>query len=241
MLQWSPDNLELDESNGTKTQLIETPDFIEDRPTGGAASFLSRLEREERDSLFEMIENDVRGEIEQELYSQYGGDLEVLHATIKPLTARVEQAVASELNSIARGTVELAIALGERLARQSISTDDNYIVRCVQELLDRTVPGAGLTIIASPPEIAKLKKCQSDLDDLNVVSLVPDPTIELGGCIVQASVQEWDLTFRGQADALADQVRDAIIYGGSDLATDQLAPPAQPVDKEPAPTPENDS
>ncbi len=204
--------------------MIETPDFVEDRPEGGAASFLNRLDVDERQSLMELIENDIREGIQQDLISQYGNEIELMRATIKPLSDRVEKAVSTELTAIARGTVELAIVIGERLARQAIITDDKFIVRCVEELLERTVPGAELTIIANPQEITKFKKCQTDLDNLNIVALTPDQSLEIGGCIVQTSGQEWDLTFRSQADALAEQVRDAIIYGGSELETNEPAP-----------------
>ena len=228
MQQWLPDNLDFESSgDGTQVQKIETPDFIEDRPENGAASFLNRLDADERQSLMELIENDIRAEIQQDLYSQYGNEIELLRATLKPLSDRVEKAVAEEMTSIARGTVELAIAIGERLARQAISTDNDYIVRCIEELHERTVPGAKLTIIANPLEIAKLKKCQSDLDNLNIVALTPDQSLDVGGCIVQALDQEWDLTFRSQAEALADQVRDAIINGGRESETD--TPVLEPV------------
>jgi len=200
---------------------VTMPDFVEDQANGGTAAFLGRLDPEERDTLFELVENDVRAGIQEELFSRYGAEIDILRGLIKPLSLQVERAVRSEMNSIARGTVELALALGELLARQAIATDEAYLVRTVRELVERTVVGAELTIIANPKEIQKLRKCETDLEDLNVVALVPDMALEVGGCIVQSAGQEWDVTFRGQADALAEMVRDTLIYGGHDLDSGQ--------------------
>ena len=114
---------------------------------------------------------------------------------------------------MAKGAVELAVAIGERLARRTIEVDDSYLVRCLEDLIDRTRIGAELTVIAHPSEVAKLEAHADALRDLNVVNIVPEMALERGGCIVQSAGQEWDLTFRGQADALGEITREAMLYG----------------------------
>ncbi len=189
------------------------PDFVEDRPSDGTGGFLKRLEPEERDALYDLVDTEIRGEVQQELYSQYGAELEILRAMMAPLKQGLEKAVEDELHVIAQGAVELAVAIGQRLARAHIEVDETHMVRCLEELVSRTQIGAELTVIAHPREIQKLQSCRDELRDLNVVNLVPEKALEIGGCIVQSAGQEWDLTFRGQGDALAEMVREAMLYG----------------------------
>ena len=216
MRQWSPDDIvpsvaTRKDDGGTSRR--ENPDFIEDRPTDGASAFLKRLEPEEREDLYAMVREELAEEIRQELHESFGNEVELVRGALAPLKEQILKAVDDDLHAMAIGAVQLAVAIGERLARNTIELDDTYLVRCLEELVDRTLIGAELTVIAHPSEVARLEQHAEQLRDLNVVNLVPERGLAPRGCIVKSAGQEWDLTFRGQVDALADMADEAMRYG----------------------------
>jgi flagellar biosynthesis/type III secretory pathway protein FliH len=215
--RWSPDDilpLQAD-ANGSRgaVSLIDNPDFVEDRPNDGAGAFMKRLEPKEREKLYAMVREETLTELRREINNDFGNELELIRNMLTPLKSQIEQTIDNELHAVATGAVELALAIAERLARHSIEIDDAYLVRCLEELIDRTQIGAELTVIAHPSEVSKLDAHADALRDLNVVNIVPEMALERGGCIVKSAGQEWDLTFRGQADALGELTREAMLYG----------------------------
>lgn len=217
MLKWSLDDLP-SAAGQFREPAPSTRYFIEDHQHGGAQALLNRLTEEEREAVYDLVADDVRAEIQQELYGNYGQELEVMRSALVPLGKRLEETVRRELHDIATGAVGLAVAVAERLARRSIETDESYLVRCLEELVGRTQVGASLEVVAHPAEIDRLRSCEAELRDLNVTTLVPDRSLEPGGCIVRSAGQEWDLTFRGQVDALSEMIHDAVTYGGPCVA-----------------------
>ncbi len=174
---------------------------------------MKRLEQEEREALYAMVREEVSEEIRQELHGNIGSEMELIRGMLIPLKDQINKAIDDDLHSMALGAVELAVAIGERLARSAIAVDDTYLVRCLEDLIDRKQIGAELTVIAHPSEVAKLEQYADQLRDLNVVAMTPELALPPGGCIVKSGGQEWDLTFRGQSEALATIARDAMIYG----------------------------
>jgi flagellar biosynthesis/type III secretory pathway protein FliH len=215
--RWSPDDiLPLGEDAHVSlgsVSLIDNPDFVEDRPCDGAAAFMKRLEPEERETLYATVREEIREELTREINDDFGNELELIRNMVAPLRSQIQKTIDDELHAVAKGAVGLAVAIGERLARRSIEVDDGYLVRCLEELIDRTQIGAELTVIAHPSEVAKLQAHADALKDLNVVNIVPEMALSPGGCIVESAGQEWDLTFRGQADALGEMTREAMLYG----------------------------
>lgn len=214
MHKWSLEDLPLDDVRDPEPS-PHTRYFIEDNPEDGARTLLDRLTPEERMAVYELVAEDVRGEIRAEIHAEFGQELELMRGAMIPLARRLEETVTRELHEIAVGAVGLAVALGERLARTSIDCDDTYLVRCLEELVGRTQTGSSLEVVAHPAEIERLDCCRDELAGLNVTALVPDRSLPPGGCLVRAAGQEWDLTFRGQADALAEMVQNAVTYGGA--------------------------
>lgn len=211
MLRWSLEDLPLD-ANAAPEPSPETRYFIEDNPEDGARTLLDRLTQEERAAVYDLVADDLRGEVRAEIHAEFGEELELMRGALVPLGKRLQETVARELHDIAAGAVELSLALAERLARASIAADEGYLVRCLEELVGRTQVGAAMEVVAHPEEIERLRNCADMLAELNVTSLVPDKGLARGGCIVRSAGQQWDLTFRGQADALGELVRDAVTY-----------------------------
>jgi len=193
--------------------VIDNPDFVEDRPIEGQGTFMKRLEPKERETLYAMVREEMHAELTREINDDFGNEFELMRNMLMPLKSQIEKTIDDELHAVATGAVELAVAIAERLARRSIEVDDAYLVRCLEELIDRTQIGAELTVIAHPSEVSKLEAHADALRNLNVVNIVPELSLESGGCIVKSAGQEWDLTFRGQADALGELTREAMLYG----------------------------
>jgi len=213
VLKWSLEDLPLDGVRAAEPS-PQTRFFIEDNPEDGARTLLDRLTQDERAAVYELVADDVRTEVRAEIHAEFGQELELMRGALVPLARRLEQTVQRELHDIATGAVGLAMALAERLARASIEADRDYLVRCLEELVGRTQVGSSLEVVAHPAEIERLKGCDMVLSDLHITSLVPDKSLQLGGCLVRAAGQEWDLTFRGQADALAEMVQNALTFAG---------------------------
>lgn len=222
MLKWSLEDLPLD-ADAAPEPSPETRYFIEDNPEDGARTLLDWLTPDERAAVYDLVADDVRGEVRGEIHAEFGEELELMRGALVPLAKRLQETVQRELHDIAAGAVELSLALAERLARTSIEADTGYLVRCLEELVGRTQVGAAMEVVAHPDEIELLRGCADQLADLNVTSLVPDKGLARGGCLVRSAGQQWDLTFRGQADALGELVRDAVTYRDGGAPTEEPA------------------
>lgn len=216
--KWSPDEFVSNDSSGKDIwDLLEAPgnctfDFVEDTPRGGAISYMNRLNQAERDAVYALVDERARAEIQTELQIANQAAETVRHQALQDLLVKLEDHVEEELHLIAKGAVELAIAMCEQIVKSNINLDRQTMLKRISSIIGRAGQGAELTVIANPVDLDYLHDYADELKRLNVVALIPDKGLDVGSCLVTSEGRQWDLTVSGQVEALSEMVRESILY-----------------------------
>jgi flagellar biosynthesis/type III secretory pathway protein FliH len=219
---WSPDDLfaeassavALLEPGGTAAGQPEDERglcFVEDFPADGLGGFLHRLDAQERETLFKLVETEVRGEVVRQLRLDNEQWRQGIDETIRNLGAAMQARVADELHDVARHAVELSIAMAEQILRRAVELDRSVLLKAVETIVFRAERGTSFTLIANPADVTALQDHAETLRDLNIVSVNPDRRIERGGCVINAGGREWDYTLGGRFERLAEVVRESML------------------------------
>ncbi len=219
MLQWSPDELFAEavaaaavvDFAPAEGPAERTLDFVEDFPEDGLTSFLNRLEPDERDALYQLVDSEIRAEITRELAAENERWREQAHAFLEQLASRLEEKVDDEMAAVSRNAVELSIAMSEQIMRRAVELDRGSVLKAVETIIFRAKRGTKFTIIANPADADFLKQRPDDLTTLNIVAVESDRRIERGGCVITSDGQEWDYTVGGRFEKMAEIVRESIL------------------------------
>ena len=219
MRPWSPDDLFTEAS--AAVALLDAPgagasderglSFVEDFPADGLGGFLHRLDAQERETLFRLVETEVRGEVTRQLRLENEQWRQGVDATIRELAAAARTQVADELHDVARNAVELSIAMAEQILRRAVELDRDVLLKAVETIIFRAERGTSFTLIANPADVAALQDHAEALRELNIISVNPDRRIERGGCVINAGGREWDYTLGGRFERLAEVVRESML------------------------------
>lgn len=219
MRPWSPDDL-ITEATAA-VALLEAPgagapderslSFVEDFPADGLGGFLHRLDAQERETLFRLVETEVRGEVSRQLRLENEQWRQGIDGTIRELAAAVRTQVADEMHDVARNAVELSIAMAEQILRRAVELDRDVLLKAVETIIFRAERGTSFSLIANPADVAALQDHAEALRELNIVSVNPDRRIERGGCVINAGGREWDYTLGGRFERLAEVVRESML------------------------------
>lgn len=185
--------------------------FVEDFPADGLGGFLHRLDAQERETLFRLVETEVRGEVTRQLRLENEQWRQGIDATIRELAAAARTQVADELHDVARNAVELSIAMAEQILRRAVELDRDVLLKAVETIIFRAERGTSFTLIANPADVAALQDHAEALRELNIISVNPDRRIERGGCVINAGGREWDYTLGGRFERLAEVVRASML------------------------------
>jgi len=219
---WSPDDLIAEASRAVA--VLEAPaagderlqaerglSFVEDFPADGLGGFLHRLDAQERETLFRLVETEVRGDVSRQLRLENEEWRRGIDGTIRNLAAEVQARVADELHDVARNAVELSIAMAEQILRRAVVLDRDVLLKAVETIIFRAERGTSFNLIANPADVAALQDHADTLRDLNIVSVNPDRRVERGGCVITAGGREWDYTLGGRFERLAEVVRESML------------------------------
>jgi len=217
---WSPDDLIAEASAAVAllepapadgTQQERLLNFVEDFPADGLGGFLHRLDAQERETLFRLVEAEVRGDVARQLRLENEQWRQGIDGTIRALAESVQARVADELHDVARHAVELAIAMAEQILRRAVALDRDVLLKAVETIIFRAERGTSFTLIANPADVAALQDHAEALRELNIVSVNPDRRVERGGCVINAGGREWDYTIGGRFERLAEVVRESML------------------------------
>jgi flagellar biosynthesis/type III secretory pathway protein FliH len=186
--------------------------------TGDNDFFLSGidgLKRKAYESGFADGEKKTLGHISAQLQDQ----ITRWQQTIMELSARVELDVESFLALVEERTVSMAVNIAEKILENEIKTNPESIRDRLREAMDihRTEPI--IRVRVNPKDIVFLKQlvppgvpadAGSGLElvpqTLTDASLSEDPTVEVGGFIVETPVATFDHTIRGQLLKIANDL-----------------------------------
>ncbi len=228
MRPWSPDDLIAEAS--AAVALLDTPgaaggrlelerglSFVEDFPADGLGGFLHRLDAQERETLFKLVETEVRGGVSRQLRLDNEQWRQGIDETIRSLAVAVQARVADELHDVARNAVELSIAMAEQILRRAVVLDRDVLLKAVETIIFRAERGTSFNLIANPADVAALQDHADTLRELNIVSVNPDRRIERGGCVINAGGREWDYTVGGRFERLSEVVRESMLETPEEL------------------------
>ena len=223
MPHWSPDEL-FAEASAAAAEATFAPasapatatdgqvlDFVEDFPQDGLTSFLNRLDDDERDALYALVDGEIRAEITRELVEENERWREQSHAFLEELSETLDTRIDEELTRISRSAVDLSIAMSEQILRRSVEFDDQAVLKAIETIIFSAKCGTKFTVIAHPEDTQFLKQRPDELTSLNIVAVEADRRIERGGCVITSDGQEWDYTVGGRFEKLSEIVRESIL------------------------------
>ena len=222
MRPWSPDDL-FDASVAVAAEVSDLPeapgidlDFVEDYPDDGLDGFLSRLEIDERESLYKLVSAEVREEIRREMAEENRLWLERGSKVNEELARNLGERFDAELKSVSHQALELAIAMAEQVVRRHIELDRDALLKALETVIYRAKRGTRFTIVVHPDDAEYINARPEDLDRLNIERVESDQRIERGGCLVEADGQELDYTVSGRLDRLEEVVRESVLESAAD-------------------------
>jgi len=225
VLRWSPDDL-YEQAGAAIAEAAWTPEslpavavdsgFREDYSHTGPREMLDRLTSAERDALYQLASADLREEMSAEMEKRDRERQRVQEQFLGELSERMRELQEGESERIARGAVDLAIAMAGQILKAAVAVDRDVLVRALQVMLYKVRSGVAMTVTTNPADCEYLKSREEMMEGLNIAEVVPDPRIAQGGCQVVSDGQEWDLTLPGRLEVLAEAVRDAMRSGADD-------------------------
>jgi flagellar biosynthesis/type III secretory pathway protein FliH len=144
-------------------------------------------------------------------YEEAQRTAEALFATLGSVTHSAEAAFVHEQSKLAEICVEIVAEAFGKIAGELLPTRD-AAVQAVAQVLQRVKEGRELVVRVSPPDLAMLERQEAQLAAAlpgRKFSLVGDPRIELGGCMVDSKLGSLDGRLEVQLRELYETLRAA--------------------------------
>ncbi len=177
------------------------------------AALLSHLTREERSTLFELVEIDVAKQYEaraKEQQEEFQRRLLDYEQQFQAWAEAFGTEVNRRLEGLAKSCIALSLDLAEKIVRKTVDLDREVLVRSLETTLYKVPSGHPLNITVSPQDAQWLQDKPDLLATLNIEKVVPDRRITRGGCMVESGGQEWDATIEGQVETLSQLVWEQV-------------------------------
>jgi flagellar assembly protein FliH len=132
--------------------------------------------------------------------------LQELDARVRQLDS-VLQHLARPLKSVdaevEKELLQLALAIGQQLARRELHADPAQIVAIVRQCLDQLPIGAReVRVHLHPQDAACVRERLASPGEERAWSLVDDPTLSRGGCVVRTEHSQIDARFENRINVL---------------------------------------
>ena len=117
-------------------------------------------------------------------------------------------ALASIGEETAAELVELALAIGQGMARDCIQEDPQVIARVVKTILESDfAPAARPQLLLNPADLGALEDALGDELASQGWQLQPDDKITRGGCLLKNDLSEIDATWESRWRTISSRVR----------------------------------
>ncbi|GAB4088057.1 FliH/SctL family protein [Hydrogenophaga soli] len=111
------------------------------------------------------------------------------------LLTTLDQQISNTHEAMAQSVLEMACELARQVLRQELSTDSTSLVPVVQEALGQLTGDAKpVSIRLHPDDLASIESVWDAAPPAERPTLVPDPSITPGGCLMQAPGSGIDAT-----------------------------------------------
>jgi flagellar assembly protein FliH len=168
----------------------------------GYAAGIARAQAESKNLL---------GELQRQV-ERFEGLIEQLAQPMRALDQDVEQAL-----------LDVAVALGTQLARRALEVDPSQMIALVRECLKALPLGTrNIRVHLHPQDAAAVRERLAQPALEGAWTLIEDPTLTRGGCLVQSEHSQLDARFESRLNAL---IAAAL---GDARAPGRAAPPSDP-------------
>lgn len=138
----------------------------------------------------------------REAVARIDAELATLQAELARALRHIGELEASLTARLQSTMLELALSAAERIARERIGADDPVAARALREALDALPTIDGVVARVHPADIAAIQSELSAEIDRQSLRLVPDESIERGGCLVGSASGIIDATLGVALDAV---------------------------------------
>lgn len=104
---------------------------------------------------------------------------------------------------VERDLVQLALAVGRQLARRELAVDPAQVIAIVREALAQLPAAAREVRVHLHPEDAAMVRERLSASAERVWTVIEDPTLSRGGCVVQSESSRIDSRFESRVAAIA--------------------------------------
>lgn len=156
----------------------------------------------------------AKGHAEGQQAAQRQAD--AMHARLQQVVTAAEAALELEQGRLAEQCAEIVAAAFTRIAGEALQTRE-AAAGAVSEVLKRVKEGRELTIKVSATDLPLLQEQAAQLAaaaPTRKFTLVADPRVELGGCIVESRHGSLDGRFEVQLRELYETLRAARVHRG---------------------------
>ncbi|MFO7653902.1 MAG: FliH/SctL family protein [Candidatus Krumholzibacteriia bacterium] len=183
-------------------------------------SVLDHLSTDEREGLRALVETELRQRYDVRLAEAQATERAAAEERVAEherrcaawqheLAAAVDAHRRELVNRLARESVDLALALAEKVIRSAVTADPDVLVRALETVLHKVEAGAALEIIASPQDARRLEADPELCERLRIGRVRADRRVAPGGCRVRGGDgAEWDATVDSQLQALGEVVHE---------------------------------
>lgn len=146
-----------------------------------------RVVEESRQSGYEAGYREGLQQAEAEVAARYDGMLQEARALIEE-AHRIKERVISESEPF---LVELSVAIAKKIIGEHLAVTPEWTIGHVKRTLERRREKGIITLCVAPAQFAKLQDARAELtlsvDSQAELQIVPDATVDVGGCVVRTA------------------------------------------------------
>jgi flagellar assembly protein FliH len=129
---------------------------------------------------------------------------------LRAAAGRIEEAHRQFLDEIEPQLVKLATSIASKIIDRETRISDDVIKRTVRAALEKTLGEEHVTVRVNPGDLEVLKTYRAELlqefDGLSRIDLVPDESIDAGGCIAQTQSLRIDGRLNSQLEKILNEL-----------------------------------
>jgi flagellar assembly protein FliH len=148
--------------------------------------------------------------IERVLDERVGTRMQTLLPTLEKLLSEINDTKAEILNYWEQSALRVASAIAERIIRRELSEDPQITVRLIAETLRVASAMEGISVHISPQDYdnlgSQVSRLIKSIGQLAPNSLVADPTVTPGGCVVKTKFGEVDQQIESQLRRIEEEL-----------------------------------
>jgi flagellar assembly protein FliH len=132
-------------------------------------------------------------------------------AVLREAAGRIEEAHRQFLDEIEPQLVKLAASIASKIIDREASISQDVIKRTVRAALEKTLGEETVSVRVNPNDLEVLKAYRAELlhefEGLSRIDLVPDETIDVGGCVAQTE----SLRIDGRLDSQLEKILNELL------------------------------